>query len=211
MALVYVMTPAPVAAQVTAFKQAVAEAASDDRKLAGYYRDNAYAGLWTGQTPEDKARRKALFAAIASAEVHGLPMERYDPAGLMERLKSVRSPRDLGFAEVEMSKTFLRLAADLQTGVLKPSSVILGNKRAVVGRDRTTYLSEVKYADPRRFFRSLAPQTNEYARLMKEKARLEHLIAQGGWGKTVPADSLKPGQTGAVVLALRADWWRWAI
>ncbi|WP_371224004.1 L,D-transpeptidase family protein [Roseovarius sp. 2305UL8-3] len=201
--LVYIVTTAPVAAQVTAFKQAVAEAASDDRDLAGYYRDNAYASLWTGQTPEDQARRKALFAAIAGAKAHGLPTDRYDPEGLMEQLKAVRSARDLGFAEVAMSKTFLRLASDLQTGVLKPANVVPGNKRAVVERDPTTYLSEVKYADPRRFFRSLAPQTNEYARLMKEKARLEHLIAQGGWGKTVSAKSLEPGQTGPAVLALR--------
>jgi len=193
----------PAKAQVTAFKQAVAEAASDDRDLAGYYRDNAYAGLWTGQTPEDQARRKALFAAIAGVEAHGLPVARYDPTGLIALLSSVRSSRDLGFAEVEMSKTFLRLAADLQTGILDPSSVVPGYKRAVVERDRATYLSEVKYADPRRFFRSLSPQTNEYARLMKEKARLENLIAQGGWGETVPAKSLKPGQTGPAVLALR--------
>ena len=54
-------------AQVTAFKQAIAEAASDDRDLAAFYRETGYQGVWTGTTPEDITRRRALFAAISGA------------------------------------------------------------------------------------------------------------------------------------------------
>jgi murein L,D-transpeptidase YcbB/YkuD len=56
---------------------------------------------------------------------------------------------------------------------------------------------------PRAYFRSIVPQTGEYARLMKEKIRLEKLIDAGGWGPTVPAGSLEMGQSGQAVIALR--------
>jgi len=50
---------------------------------------------------------------------------------------------------------------------------------------------------------NLAPKTAEYRSLMKEKLRLEYMMDHGGWGPTVPAKSLKPGQTGPAVVALR--------
>jgi len=193
----------PASAEVTAFKQAVSEAASDDRDLAAFYRSNGYVGLWTGASSADKARRKALFAAIAGAGAHGFPETRYDAEGLLETLSAVKSPRDLGLAEVEMSKMFLRLADDLQTGMLDKARVLPDNKRPMVEQDRTGYLTGIATADPLAFLRDLAPDTTEYARLMKEKARLKRLIATGGWGPAVQAESLKPGAKGAAVLALR--------
>lgn len=197
------ITTQPVIAQVTAFKQAVAEAASDDRDLARYYRENSYEGLWTGTDAEDTARRKALFAAISGAGAHGFPETRYGAEGLLTVLRDVRSPRDLGFAEVQMSKTFLRLADDLQTGMLDKARILPDNKREIIERDRFSYLVEIENADPRAYLRGLAPKTTEYARLMKEKARLESLAQSGGWGETVRADKLQPGDAGAGVIALR--------
>lgn len=202
-AFVQVFANVAAAVQVTAFKQAVAEAASDDRDLATYYRENDYAGLWTGSSPEQEARRRALFAAIAGAGAHGFPSSRYDAEGLLDTLGAVRSARDLGLAEVEMSKVFLRLADDLQTGMLDKTQVLPDNKRETILRDRIAYLHAIEAADPRAFLRDLAPSTTEYARLMKEKARLEHLIRSGGWGPTVASETLQPGQSGAAVLALR--------
>jgi murein L,D-transpeptidase YcbB/YkuD len=38
---------------------------------------------------------------------------------------------------------------------------------------------------------------------MKEKMRLERILGQGGWGRTVAAKALKPGGSGADVVALR--------
>ncbi len=203
--VIFHLTAGQVTAQGMAFKQAVAEAASDDRDHAAYYRTNSYASLWTGTTERGHApRRKALFAAIAGAGAHGFPSERYDADGLLTTLKSVRSPRDLGFAEVEMSKTFLRLADDLQTGIADKASVVSGNKREVPERDRTVVSDAISKPPIRVLICAiLPPNTTEYARLMKEKARLDRLIAQGGWGPTVPAKSLKPGETGSAVLALR--------
>jgi murein L,D-transpeptidase YcbB/YkuD len=190
-------------AQVTAFKQAVAEAAAKDRDIAAFYRANNYEGIWIGNTGKDRRRRAALFEAIAASGDHGLPAGRYDPEGLRAKLKSARTPRERGFAEVEMSRTFLQLARDMQTGALIPSRIDSDIKRQVPYRERASYLTNFVKSNPRGFFRVLPPKTNEYARLMKEKIRLERLLASGGWGPKVPVTTLKPGQSGNAVVALR--------
>jgi murein L,D-transpeptidase YcbB/YkuD len=190
-------------AQVTAFKQAIAEAAAKDRDLAAFYQDNDFTGIWTGDSAADKARRVALFEAMRRAEDHGLPAARYDVDALLEQLKAARSARDLGLADVALSRVFLRLARDMQTGALVPGQVDDGIKRQVPYRERASYLTSLVQSNPAAFFRALPPQSNEYARLMKEKLRLEQLADRGGWGPTVPAESVKPGQSGAAVTALR--------
>jgi murein L,D-transpeptidase YcbB/YkuD len=195
--------PSQAQGQVTAFKQAVAEASADDRDLAEFYRETEYQPLWTGQSSTDQRRRAALFNAIAAADDHGLSSGRYKADSLMRQLASVRSARDLGLAEVALSRAFLSLARDMQTGLLVPARVDSDIKRQVPYRDRKSYLTGFAQSDPAGFFRALPPKTNEYRRLMKEKLRLERLLAQGGWGPKVPTDALKPGQSGAAVVAMR--------
>ena len=58
-------------AQVTAFKQAIAEAASKDLDIAAFYQANGYQALWT---TANAARRNALLTAISDADLHGLPV-----------------------------------------------------------------------------------------------------------------------------------------
>jgi murein L,D-transpeptidase YcbB/YkuD len=202
-AIVLFTVPAPVFAQVTAFKQAVAEAASRDEDIAAYYRTHDYAPVWTEGSDTHRARRAALMAAIASADAHGLPVARYDPSGLMETLKNAKTPRDRGLAEVEMTKVFLQYARDLQTGVLIPSRIDSSMVREVPYRDRQGYLADFTKADPMPFLRNLRPRTMEYNALMREKLAMEKLMAKGGWGASVPTSSLKPGAQGNLVVALR--------
>lgn len=197
------LTPNDTRAQVTAFKQAVAEAAAHDKDIAAYYKANGYKGIWTGALGRDSSRRKALFAAIAKTPSHGLSIARYDPEGLKAKLKAAKTPRARGFVEVEMTKTFLRLSRDMQTGMLVPRKIDSGIVRTIPYRDRVSYLTNFTKSSPNGFFKSLPPKTPEYTRLMKEKMRLERLLSKGGWGSKVPAKSLKPGQSGAAVVALR--------
>jgi hypothetical protein len=91
----------------------------------------------------------------------------------------------------------------MQTGALIPSRIDSDIKRQVPYRERASYLTNFVKSNPRGFFRVLPPKTNEYARLMKEKIRLERLLASGGWGPKVPVTTLKPGQSGNAVVALR--------
>lgn len=190
-------------AQVTAFKQAVAESASTDSDIAAFYRANDYKPLWTGGSSEHKTRRVELIRALSAVDIHGLSPARYNVTGLRQQMKTAQTTRDLGLVEVELSKIFLQYARDVQTGTLVPSRIDGGLVRQVPYRDRSAYLTSFAKSSPRDFLKSLPPQSLQYRALMKEKLRLERLLAQGGWGATISASSLKPGQTGAPVVALR--------
>ena len=193
----------PARAQVTAFMQAVAEAAAEDRDIAAFYREAGYQPIWTGADAVSIERREALLIAIQDAPLHGLPSARYALDALDMNLREITSDRALGRAEVELSKLFLRYARDIQTGLLVPKEVDGGIVREVPLRDRTALLAAFAEASPKAFLRTLPPQTPEYARLMKEKMRFEALIARGGWGETVQASRLEPGDGGAGVVQLR--------
>ncbi len=197
------MVSAQTQAMETAFRRALAEAAAPDRALSAYYRATGYAPLWTGEGGADLARRAALLRALGAADVHGLPARRYDAPGLMARLGDIRSVRALAEAEVEMSRAYLAYARDLQSGILIPSRVDGDIKREVVRREVADLLDEMRAGEPRQILRALAPQSNEYRRLQKEKLRLEGLVAAGGWGPVAPAQSLRPGASGPAVIALR--------
>lgn len=203
MVMGFFISPKPAMAQVTAFKQAVAEAAARDKDIAAFYQANGYKSIWTGRAGRDRTRRQALIKALSRASAHGLPAARYDVGGLQAKMKATRGPRERGAMEVEMSRVFLQYARDLQTGVLIPNRVDKAIVRQVPYRDRTSYLVNFSKSSPAGFFKALAPKTMEYNALMKEKLRLERLLAKGGWGATIPSKSLKPGQSGASVVAMR--------
>ncbi|WP_299355636.1 L,D-transpeptidase family protein [uncultured Shimia sp.] len=194
---------APVQAQVMAFKQAVAETAARDDSLAAYYRESGYQPIWTVEGPEGLARRKALMSALQNADDHGLPTERYKFNALFEQMASARTPRDLGLLEVALSKSYLAYARDVRTGMFVPTSLDSGIQRKAPIRDPKVYLSELQKSDPQRYITDLAPRTPEYLRLMKEKMRLERVVASGGWGPKVKAKKLEPGDSGDTVVSLR--------
>ncbi|MEM7521319.1 MAG: L,D-transpeptidase family protein [Pseudomonadota bacterium] len=204
-ALGAVLAAAPTAgtAQVTAFKQAVAEAAARDDDIAAFYRQTSFEPLWTGADAADTERRAHLIAALRGAGAHGLPISRYAPEELLQMLSGVRTHRDRGFAEVELTRIFLRYARDIQTGILTPRRIDPAIVREIPYRDRTEYLTDLNAAKPAAYFRALPPRSMEYNALIKEKVAMERLYTAGGWGPAVPAKSLEPGDTGAAVVALR--------
>lgn len=193
----------PVQAQVTAFRQAVAEAAARDEDLAAFYRGREFEGIWTGSTGADRTRRNALMAAFDTAGDHGLPADRYDTGRIMAQLQAAQTPADQGKMEVELSRLFLDYARAVQTGLLVPGRVDSDIKVEVPYRSRLGLLQTFEQANPAAFLRSLPPSSPEYTRLLREKIRLERLLAQGGWGPTVPGSKLEPGASGPAVVALR--------
>lgn len=190
-------------AQVTPFMQAVAENASKDRDVAAFYKSIGYKAVWTGKSAKSRQRREALLQSIADASAHGLPKERYDSVALEANLRRVKSGQDLGQLEVDLSRLFLRYARDVQTGLISPKDIDAGMVRKVPYRDRASILQSFVNSSPKAFMKSLPPQSAEYARLMKEKLRLEKLSVRGGWGGKVTAKSVKPGETGQGVVQLR--------
>ena len=190
-------------AQVTAFRQAVAESAARDEDLATFYRGRDFQGIWTGNDSAAATRRNALMTALADAGAHGLPVDRYNPEQLMAQLRAAATPAAQGAMEVALSRTFLQYARDVQTGILTPSKVVPLIVREVPLRSPLGTLQAFIQSNPAAFLRSLPPSSPEYARLMREKLRLEGLLAQGGYGPTVQAASLAPGASGQAVVDLR--------
>ena len=190
-------------AQVTAFKQAIAEAAARDRDIATFYQATGYEALWTGNGSRDRERRKRLLSAVADAADHGLPSRRYDPALLETNMRSVQNARDLGRVEVEMSRLFLLYARDVQTGIVTPSRADSQIVRKVPLRPRDGMLRAFSQSTPRAFMAALPPRSEEYTRLMKAKLDFERELSAGEWGATVRANKLERGQGGDAVVALR--------
>jgi murein L,D-transpeptidase YcbB/YkuD len=194
---------APAQAQVGAFKQAVAEAASASEPVAQFYRDTKFEPIWTGSDESSRLRRAALFRALEEAGTHGLPDRSAEIADLMNILRNVQTTRDLGRAEVAMSRALVNYAADLQTGLLEPRRIDEGIVRKKHQPDFASYLTGIRDQAPVAFLRSLAPQNPQYQALLREKMRLEALQAAGGWGPTVSAKKLERGDKGGAVIALR--------
>lgn len=188
-------------AQTIAFKQAVAAAALDDVDIAAFYQERDYRPIWTGD--DDQERRKAFLAAVGTASDHGLPAGRYDAEQLIADFGAVKTARGRGYLEVETTKRFLLFAHDIQSGILDPDK--LSEDIAVVAprRDRLVMLREFSESVPSAFLRNLPPKHPDYARLLKEKARLENILATGDWGATVNANKLKPGRKHEAVAAMR--------
>lgn len=202
-AFLLVLMSAPRAeAQVTEFRQAVAQAAARDDDLAAFYRARNFEGIWSASS--DRRRRNALLEAFSEAGDHGLPTERYDPDAMMAQLQAARTPAEQGRVEVEMSRLFLEYARDIQTGMLVPSRVDGNIHRQVPYRSRLATIQAFAQSNPGAFLRSLPPGSPEYTRLMREKLAMERLLADGGWGPTVPGrGKLEAGDTGTRVVALR--------
>lgn len=194
---------APAQAQVGAFKQAVAEAAPASEPVAQFYRDTKFEPIWTGSDESSRLRRAALFRALEEAGTHGLPDRSAEIADLMNILRNVQTTRDLGRAEVAMSRALVNYAADLQTGLLEPRRIDEGIVRTKHQPDFASYLTGIRDQAPVAFLRSLAPQNPQYQALLREKMRLEALQAAGGWGPTVSAKKLERGDQGGAVIALR--------
>ena len=196
------LVPTQAEAQVfSALRQAIAEASSAEEQLAAFYRERDFQPIWT--TADDADRRNALFAALARANDHGLPTSRYDADALLDAFANATNPYEMGRADVQASLLFLQYAQDIHSGFLEPSDIVGDIVHTLPRRDPLELFTEFVDANPYDYIGTLAPQHPEYTRLMRAKFHLEQLIDEGGYGPTVQAGSLAPGNTGTSVVQLR--------
>lgn len=185
----------------SAERQSIAEAAAADEALVAFYRDRDFAPVWTG--PEDEARRSALVRALDKAGHHGLPIARYDLAGLRAAFAAATNPWMRGQADVMASRIFLRYARDVHGGFLDPARLIPDIFQDQPHRDPYALMAGLLETEPHRFMATLPPQSPGYNRLMRMKLSLEALARDGGYGPQVQATRLAPGDSGAAVVQLR--------
>ncbi|WP_284261550.1 L,D-transpeptidase family protein [Roseicyclus amphidinii] len=196
------IAPQPVQAQAfSALRQAIAEAAASDESLVAFYRDRDFEPVWTVSEAAD--RRNALLRALEQAGNHALPTDRYDLEGLREAFRTATNPWLRGQADVMASRLFLQYANDVHGGFLDPSELIPDIFQDQPHRDPYALMSEFLQSNPYEYMASLPPQGAGYTRLMRMKFQLEELAATGGYGPRVQAGSLRPGDTGPAVIALR--------
>jgi len=184
-----------------AFRQAVAEGVAENRELSAFYRETGYEAVWTGA--DHAARRSALVSALSRAGEHGLPEGRYDLDGLIAAFGSIETERDRGFVEARASLLMVQFANDIHSGVLEPSRISADIVRELPRLNAQDVMQAFTTLEPVGYLRSLSPSSPEYVRLYNARRELAQAIAQGGWGPRVQAGSLRPGETGASVVALR--------
>lgn len=189
-------------AQSVAFKQAVAVAAAKDKDVLEFYKARDFLPIWTSTTDTD--RRRAFIEAAAKSGDHALPRGYYDAQELKKSFQQISSAKALGYLEVQTTQKFLLYAQHIQSGILEPRKLDRELDIVTPRKDRQKLLEAFAKSNPRAFIRALPPQHPDYARLMKEKVRLEKVLGQGGWGPKIGRKSLKPGQKSKHVAVMRA-------
>lgn len=180
--------------------QSLAEAAQGNEIIANFYQARKYQPLWTDDAP----RLQALMTALDAAPAHGLPIARYDAAGLRARAEAARIEGDLARLDVALTEAFLSYAHDVSSGALDPITIDPSILREIIRPDPATLLNAVAITDdPAAYLHSLIPASANYTALMVEKAALEAKIATGGWGPQIAARSLRPKDQGPAVIELR--------
>ena len=191
----------PAQSQISPFSQSVAIAAAKGEAVSAFYAARNYQPVWTGAG--DAERRNALFAALAHAADHGLPVQRYDAQALADAFRAAQTEGDRGRLEVRMTRAYLNYVHDMHAGVLQPKKIDPTIVRDLPRIPPEQALQALERPDLAGYLAGLAPTAPAYAQLVKAKLDLEGRIARGGWGPALPATTLKPGDSGDAVVALR--------
>ncbi|MHA3978733.1 L,D-transpeptidase family protein [Halovulum sp. GXIMD14794] len=180
-------------ADQAALRDALRAAGPQVEAVLGVYEVHGFEPIWS------EARAGALLMALEGAGDHGLPVERYEMAGLDAELGTPE-------AEIALTRAFLTYARDVNSGVLEPrrvdEDIVISPKRP----DPFALLEGLAEApDAGAYLAALVPSHPDYAVLMAEKVRLEKLASEDIHGATVPdGPTLRQGDSGARVAALRA-------
>ncbi len=191
------------ATEELSFRAALIGTLVSNKKAQAFYETTNFSRIWTDSSITSAARRIAFLKALEVADTHALPEDEYQLRDIVDHLKMAKSNYDLGILEGMMTKSFLRYAEDVHSGLLKPSDVdkAIAHKIKYIPDD--IYLSGLMSSDPFEFVASLAPQTLEYSNLLKARQHLLAKLERGGWGALVPDGRLSLGDTGPAVIALR--------
>jgi L,D-transpeptidase YcbB len=182
-------------------------------EMRRFYEKRGFAPAWSdasGPLP----RAGELIQAIGPLGVEGIAPGRYQPEKLealrkevdaFESFEDPHAQRRLADLDVELSNTFLTVAAHLAGGRLQPEKLRVDwyTKPRNVDLDARLEQALAPEGNVAQILRSLTPPHEDYARLRQALGRYREIERTGGW-PTVPAgDELKKGATGERVRALR--------
>ena len=171
--------------------------------ILDFYKENDYALIWFGHNALANQRRAELVNSLQSASFHGLPVKKYQVNNLLSKLSTSDSLFEIGLLEGLFMIAFTEYASDLDTGVLIPSEVDTDIVRQINFKDTDFYIQGLLSRNPYDYFRSLGPQSSEYARLLVEYQKLSEIIRNGGWSNIATDRILRFGDSGDDVVAIR--------
>ena len=171
--------------------------------ILDFYSENDYELIWFGNNALASQRRAELVNSLQSASFHGLPGKKYQVNSLLSKLSTSDSLFEIGFLEGLFMIAFTEYASDLDTGVLIPSEVDTDIVRQINFKDIDFYIQGLLSRNPYDYFRSLGPQSSEYARLLVEYQKLSEIIRNGGWSNIATDRILRFGDSGDDVVAIR--------
>ena len=171
--------------------------------ILDFYLENDYELIWFGNNALASQRRAELVNSLQSASFHGLPGKKYQVNSLLSKLSTSDSLFEIGLLEGLFMIAFTEYASDLDTGVLIPSEVDTDIVRQIRFKDTDFYIQGLLSRNPYDYFRSLGPQSSEYARLLVEYQKLSEIIRNGGWSNIATDRILRFGDSGDDVVAIR--------
>ena len=171
--------------------------------ILDFYTENDYELIWFGNNALASQRRAELVNSLQSASFHGLPGNKYQVNSLLSKLSTSDSLFEIGLLEGLFMIAFAEYASDLDTGVLIPSEVDSDIVRHIDDKDTDFYIQGLLSRNPYDYFRSLGPQSSEYARLLVEYQKLSEIIRNGGWSNIATDRILRFGDSGDDVVAIR--------
>ena len=171
--------------------------------ILDFYSENDYELIWFGNNELASQRRAELVNSLQSASFHGLPRKKYQVNSLLSKLSTSDSLFEIGLLEGLFMIAFTEYASDLDTGVLIPSEIDTDIVRQIKFKDTDFYIQGLLSRNPYDYFRSLGPQSSEYARLLVEYQKLSEIIRNGGWSNIATDRILRFGDSGDDVVAIR--------
>ncbi len=166
-------------------------------ELAAVYRDRDFAPLWTN------GRSRLLLQMLAQAESHGLRRDDYHNRWLsMHADAGVQSPDDAAELDVIASDAFLVYAHHLGSGKVREETVA-GWHIDRPDPDLRARLQQAAVEDPSVVVADLLPRHPAYDRLRAGLEEFRAIARQGGWARVPDGPSLRSGDRGPQVLAVR--------
>ena len=185
------------------FQLALAETATPFEELYSYYLEAGFRPVWIGNEDKNIRRRQAFLSALGSSSIHGIPLGNVRKQRIEDLLAGVDDLQSAAAAEVEISSEFVQFARELNSGFLDPQDVdkSIAPSREILATDYL--LNGISEKDPEIFISSLAPGGTNYANLLMLHEKYRLIAASGAWGPKVEAESLRWGDSGPDVVALR--------
>jgi murein L,D-transpeptidase YcbB/YkuD len=184
-----------------------------------FYRQRDFRPVWsTSLGPSRQAA--ALIAAIPALAAEGLDTRRYSVERLTALAQEVKDTKSLDGADaqqrlsdldLELTFTYLSLAADLAAGSLQPEKLGVEWSVKRPAPSPEAYEASLEQAlgaktpdEMLKDLRTLTPRHDGYQRLTQALASYRAIAARGGWGEVPAGPPLKTGDGGPRVAALRA-------